>query len=192
MNPESTPPPVSNEYPHMADYAAKAVMDRKAWGEQKYGTPLQPFNGRDAIVDAMEEVLDLNVYMQQVLYERTHLANVLELFTRHDPAQGLIRVLFRDNVFMVELATRSLIVVRQNTETNVPPWVAVTPAVYTQLEQAMRDVATAQGRSDANQRVGMFAYACTLMLARQYKYDVTHSHTHIPATLRELFTAAVA
>ncbi len=39
-------------------------------GRQRYGTPLQPFNGRDALVDAYQEALDLVVYLRQAIWER--------------------------------------------------------------------------------------------------------------------------
>jgi hypothetical protein len=38
-------------------------------GIMKYGTPLQPFNGRDALWDAYQVVLDLAVYLRQAIYE---------------------------------------------------------------------------------------------------------------------------
>lgn len=39
-------------------------------GSERYGTRLQPFNGRDALIDAYQESLDLCVYLRQALYER--------------------------------------------------------------------------------------------------------------------------
>ena len=43
---------------------------RNEFGRKKYGTPLQPFNGRDVLKDAYEEALDLTVYLRQAIYER--------------------------------------------------------------------------------------------------------------------------
>ncbi len=39
-------------------------------GRQRYGTPLQAHNGRDALVDAYQEALDLCVYLRQAIEER--------------------------------------------------------------------------------------------------------------------------
>lgn len=39
-------------------------------GIQRYGTPLQPHNGRDALRDAYEEALDLACYLRQAIAER--------------------------------------------------------------------------------------------------------------------------
>lgn len=39
-------------------------------GERKYGQRLTPHNGRDAMMDAYQEVLDLAAYLRQMLYER--------------------------------------------------------------------------------------------------------------------------
>lgn len=38
-------------------------------GLKKYGTVLQPNNGRDALVDAYQEALDLVVYLRQRIEE---------------------------------------------------------------------------------------------------------------------------
>nr|CAB4128104.1 hypothetical protein UFOVP114_9 [uncultured Caudovirales phage] len=47
----------------------QAARDRDAFGRAKYGTPLQPHNGRDPVVDAQQEALDLCVYSKQALAE---------------------------------------------------------------------------------------------------------------------------
>lgn len=50
-----------------------AVIDdmkyRRRQGMQKYGTALSPFNGRNSLVDAYQEALDLCVYIKQKLIE---------------------------------------------------------------------------------------------------------------------------
>lgn len=48
-----------------ADPTPNAVL-----GVTRYGTPLQPHNGRDALRDAYEEALDLVHYLRQAIYER--------------------------------------------------------------------------------------------------------------------------
>lgn len=39
-------------------------------GERKYGTRLKAHNGRDGLIDAYQEVLDLACYLRQVIEER--------------------------------------------------------------------------------------------------------------------------
>jgi hypothetical protein len=39
-------------------------------GIQRYGTPLQPHNGRDALRDLYEELLDACCYVRQAIAER--------------------------------------------------------------------------------------------------------------------------
>lgn len=39
-------------------------------GIQRYGTPLQPNNGRDALRDLYEELLDAACYARQLIAER--------------------------------------------------------------------------------------------------------------------------
>ena len=47
----------------------KLMAERHVLGTQRYGVGLQPFNGRDALQDAMEEILDLIVYLEQAALE---------------------------------------------------------------------------------------------------------------------------
>lgn len=49
--------------------AIEEVMARKAFGLEKYGTLLQPFNGRDALADANDEFGDLLAYLTVALFE---------------------------------------------------------------------------------------------------------------------------
>jgi len=43
---------------------------RERVGVQRYGSPLRIFNGRDALVDAYQEAMDLTVYLRQAIAER--------------------------------------------------------------------------------------------------------------------------
>lgn len=47
----------------------KDMEERRQVGIQRYGTPLQAHNGRDARVDAYQEALDLCVYLRQAIEE---------------------------------------------------------------------------------------------------------------------------
>jgi hypothetical protein len=46
------------------------VAVRREIGIQRYGTALQPFNGRSAVQDAWEEFIDLGQYIEQIRRER--------------------------------------------------------------------------------------------------------------------------
>lgn len=46
------------------------MEQRRLVGIERYGTPLQPFNGRDALMDAYFEALDLVCYLRQAIEER--------------------------------------------------------------------------------------------------------------------------
>jgi hypothetical protein len=59
--------------PGEGDVWAEVIKDmeaRRLMGIQKYGTPLQTNNGRNALVDAYQEALDLAVYLRQALMEQ--------------------------------------------------------------------------------------------------------------------------
>jgi hypothetical protein len=49
---------------------AEDLSARKEKGLQVYGTYLLPHNGRDALLDAYEETLDLLCYLKQYLMEQ--------------------------------------------------------------------------------------------------------------------------
>jgi hypothetical protein len=74
------PMPVKHEGGCIQDLVIADIEKRKAIGLQRYGTLLQPFNGRDALRDAYEEALDLCQYLRQVIEERdrTTAANASE------------------------------------------------------------------------------------------------------------------
>lgn len=61
--------PTPNNYPIIADQVIEDIKKRKAKGIETYGTPLQKFNGRDALQDLYEELLDACCYIKQRLEE---------------------------------------------------------------------------------------------------------------------------
>jgi len=64
------PAPVHNESRPIWELVIEDMKARDNLGRQKYGTPLQANNGRDALVDAYQEALDLAVYLKQSIVER--------------------------------------------------------------------------------------------------------------------------
>lgn len=64
------PPPVGNDRPAIQDLVLADIAERKRLGIERYGRALQPHNGRDALVDAYQEVLDLAMYVRQEIEER--------------------------------------------------------------------------------------------------------------------------
>ena len=64
------PPPTPNARPAVWDLVIADMRERDAEGIRKYGTRLQPGNGRDPLVDAYQEALDLVVYLRQAIAER--------------------------------------------------------------------------------------------------------------------------
>lgn len=64
------PDPTPNDLPAVWDLVVADMQARDKLGESRYGTRLQPHNGRDSLRDAYEEVLDLAVYLRQQIFER--------------------------------------------------------------------------------------------------------------------------
>ena len=55
------------------------LKSRSEMGKEKYGEVLKPFNGRDALIDAYQEVLDLAVYFKQLIFERNRLMHNINI-----------------------------------------------------------------------------------------------------------------
>lgn len=64
------PPPILNDQPSVWQLVLRDMYAREQLGILRYGTKLQPLNGRDALRDAYEEALDLAVYLRQAIEER--------------------------------------------------------------------------------------------------------------------------
>lgn len=62
--------PVRNDSPSIQGMVRADLETREAIGVERYGTALQPNNGRDALRDAYEEALDLACYLRQAIAER--------------------------------------------------------------------------------------------------------------------------
>lgn len=62
--------PLPNKRTPIWDLVMTDMQYLDAEGRRKYGTPLQAHNGRDALVDAYQEALDLVVYLRQAIEER--------------------------------------------------------------------------------------------------------------------------
>ncbi len=59
--------------PGRADILPLVIEDLRARdkaGTRKYGTTLQSHNGRDCLIDAYQEALDLAMYLRQLIAER--------------------------------------------------------------------------------------------------------------------------
>jgi hypothetical protein len=64
------PLPQTNGHPVVQELVLADLQERLAIGIQRYGTGLQPHNGRDMLRDAYDEAMDLTVYLRGCLYER--------------------------------------------------------------------------------------------------------------------------
>lgn len=67
---QDQPEPKKSTHPAVWGLVMKDMVDRDQTGRERYGVPLQGHNGRDALVDAYQEALDLAVYLRQAIYER--------------------------------------------------------------------------------------------------------------------------
>jgi len=75
QRPGDQPLPVPNDNPSVQDAVIADMEARKVLGLSRYGTLLQPLNGRDALRDLYEELLDAAMYAKQCLMERDALCD---------------------------------------------------------------------------------------------------------------------
>jgi len=65
------------------------MEERRQMGFEKYGTPLQAFNGRNSLVDLYQELLDAVVYIRTQIEEDkcnfSHLKKQLRIITKDIP-----------------------------------------------------------------------------------------------------------
>ena len=76
--------PVATTSPIMHELVRQDLLDRLNIGVKRYGQPLQGFNGRNALKDAYDEVLDQSVYLRQAIFEQTHGKRIDGTFTDVD------------------------------------------------------------------------------------------------------------
>lgn len=67
---QDQPMPVKNDSPPIQDLVIADIQERKRVGIERYGTLLQALNGRDALVDTYQEILDGAQYIRQEIEER--------------------------------------------------------------------------------------------------------------------------
>lgn len=63
------PPPIPNDETPIYHLVIQDIESRAEAGKEKYGTYLQPHNGRDALMDAYQESIDQTIYLRQKLEE---------------------------------------------------------------------------------------------------------------------------
>lgn len=70
QRPGDQPLPVPNKELDIQSQVIADIVERRQVGISRYGTALQPHNGRDALQDAYEEAIDLACYLKQCIVER--------------------------------------------------------------------------------------------------------------------------
>ena len=70
LRPGDQPLPVPNDNPSVHSMLMADIEARRELGVRRYGVALQAGNGRDALRDAYEEILDCAVYLRQAIEER--------------------------------------------------------------------------------------------------------------------------
>lgn len=69
----------------IATLVQKDIEGRAKIGLKKYGMRLQPKNGRDPLIDAYQEALDLCMYLRQLLAEKYNGAEEVFILAQKKP-----------------------------------------------------------------------------------------------------------
>jgi hypothetical protein len=69
-HPDTPEPPPKPGTIDIADLVMSDIEARVEAGYRQYGTKLQAHNGRDALMDAYQEAIDLVMYLRQAIAER--------------------------------------------------------------------------------------------------------------------------
>jgi hypothetical protein len=86
------PLPVPNSEPDIQSRVITDIVARRELGISRYGTALQCHNGRDALRDLYEELLDGAMYARQLLAERDALTDPAAVREQVDRALGSSRL----------------------------------------------------------------------------------------------------
>lgn len=81
--------PVKNDSKDIQSLVIEDIVKRRELGIERYGTALQADNGRDACLDAYEEVIDLAMYLKQHLVERDNHHTIIAPGGWCSPAESL-------------------------------------------------------------------------------------------------------
>lgn len=63
------PPPIPSDAVQITDLVIADLEERRQVGIERYGTPLQPFNGRNSLIDLYQEMQDGLLYIRQRIHE---------------------------------------------------------------------------------------------------------------------------
>jgi hypothetical protein len=75
--PEDQPLPTKNDSADIQSLVIADIQERRELGRKRYGTALQPFNGRSTDRDLYEELLDALMYQRQRMVEAEASVEVL-------------------------------------------------------------------------------------------------------------------
>jgi hypothetical protein len=67
--------------PHK-EYIIQLFKERDNFGRSKHGVPLQPYNGRNSLIDMLQEVADSIVYLQKAIIEIGDMDGILTTMLR--------------------------------------------------------------------------------------------------------------
>lgn len=78
QRPGDQPLPTPNDFRDIQSMVIDDIGKRRSVGIERYGTALQPFNGRKTLRDIYEELLDVACYMKQRMVEEDLIDRIIE------------------------------------------------------------------------------------------------------------------
>lgn len=71
-------PPTQSDRPSAHDLLIEVIQERKKLGLERYNSLLQSYNGRDQMVDLLQELVDGSAYLINAIQERDDLLRKVE------------------------------------------------------------------------------------------------------------------
>ena len=71
-------PPIQSDRPSAHDQLIEVIQERKQLGLERYNSLLQAYNGRDQMVDLLQELVDGSAYLINAIQERDDLLRKVE------------------------------------------------------------------------------------------------------------------
>ena len=116
----------------------KMLEERNKLGIERYGTPLQSWNGRNPINDALEECLDSFQYLVQANIEKQDTENVMKILLR-----------LRSATVQYFKASEELETLRYSPATGNPSWDVKMEDATGRLKKSRKDVLRAINDSES-------------------------------------------
>lgn len=106
-NIKEQPKPLKNNSKPVWKMVMSDMSERNMQGVDKYKTELQSFNGRNSIIDAYQEVLDMSAYLRQHIEERNVIMAFLKKLSKTTTYDRLVNCAWEAEQLLIKLGEKN-------------------------------------------------------------------------------------